>query len=45
MKVEILSADHQNKPDVGAAIARRWIDRDGVDAVVDLPNSARRPCR
>ncbi len=39
MKVEILSADHQNKPDVGAAIARRWVDQDGVDAVVDLPNS------
>ena len=39
LKVEILSADHQNKPDIGAAIARRWIDQDGVDAVVDLPNS------
>jgi branched-chain amino acid transport system substrate-binding protein len=39
-KVEILSADHQNKADVGAAVARGWVDRDGVDAVVDLPNSA-----
>jgi branched-chain amino acid transport system substrate-binding protein len=39
MKVEILSADHQNKPDIGAAIARRWVDQEGVDAVVDLPNS------
>lgn len=38
--VEILSADHQNKPDVGAAIVRAWVDRDGVDAVVDVPNSA-----
>jgi branched-chain amino acid transport system substrate-binding protein len=40
LKVEILSADHQNKPDVGTAQARRWVDQDGVDAVVDLPNSA-----
>ena len=40
LKVEILSADHQNKPDVGVAQARRWVDEDGVDAIVDLPNSA-----
>jgi branched-chain amino acid transport system substrate-binding protein len=40
LKVEILSADHQNKPDVGAGIARRWVDQEGVDAIVDLPNSA-----
>jgi len=39
-KVEVLSADHQNKPDVGAGIARRWFDVDGVDMIVDLPNSA-----
>ncbi len=39
-KVEILFADHQNKADVGAAIARAWVDRDGVAAVVDVPNSA-----
>ncbi len=39
-KVEILSADHQNKADVGAAVARRWVDQDGVAAVVDVPNSA-----
>jgi branched-chain amino acid transport system substrate-binding protein len=39
-KVEILSADHQNKPDVGAGIARRWLDVDGVDMIIDLPNSA-----
>ena len=39
-KIEILSADHQNKADVGAAITRAWTDRDGVDAVVDVPNSA-----
>jgi branched-chain amino acid transport system substrate-binding protein len=39
-KVEILSADHQNKADVGAAIARKWADQDGVAAVVDVPNSA-----
>ena len=40
VRVEILSADHQNKADVGAAIARRWVDQDGVAAVVDVPNSA-----
>jgi branched-chain amino acid transport system substrate-binding protein len=39
LKVEILSADHQNKPDIGAGIAAKWVDQDGVDAVVDLPNS------
>lgn len=39
-KVEIVSADHQNKADVGAAIARRWMDQQGVDAVADVPNSA-----
>jgi branched-chain amino acid transport system substrate-binding protein len=40
LKVEILSGDHQNKPDVGSSIVRRWIDIDKVDAVVDVPNSA-----
>ncbi len=40
LKVEIVSADHQNKPDVGATIARQWFDTEGVDMVVDLPNSA-----
>jgi branched-chain amino acid transport system substrate-binding protein len=38
--VEIIHADHQNKTDIGAAIARRWIDTEGVDAIVDVPNSA-----
>ena len=38
--VEIVSADHQNKPDVGSAIARRWFDTEGVDVIMDLPNSA-----
>ena len=38
--VEIISADHQNKPDVGSAIARRWFDEEGVDVIMDLPNSA-----
>jgi branched-chain amino acid transport system substrate-binding protein len=38
--VEILSADHQNKADVGAQIVRRWVDIDGVAAVVDVPNSS-----
>ena len=39
-KVEIVSADHQNKPDVGSAIARRWYDAEGVDAIVDVPTSS-----
>src|SRR3954465_2589975 len=38
-KVQILSADHQNKADVGTEIVRTWIDRDGVDAVADSVNS------
>ncbi len=40
IKVEIVFADHQNKPDVGSAIAKKWLDVDGVDAIVDVPNSA-----
>lgn len=40
MKVDVLSADSQNKPDVAVAIARKWFDTDGVDMVVDLPTSA-----
>src|SRR5438132_3231728 len=39
MKVEIVSADHQNKPDVGSGIARQWYDTDKVDVIVDVPNS------
>ena len=38
-KVEIVSADHQNKPDVGSSIARQWYDTDKVDVIVDVPNS------
>jgi branched-chain amino acid transport system substrate-binding protein len=38
-KVEIISADHQNKPDVGSNIARQWYDVDKVDVIVDVPNS------
>jgi len=37
---EVVSADHQNKPDIGAAIARKWFEVEGVDAIVDVPNSA-----
>src|SRR6202521_3033240 len=39
MKVEIISADHQNKPDVGSGIARQWLDSEKVDVIVDVPNS------
>lgn len=40
MKVEIVSADHQNKPDVGSNIVRQWFDVDNVDMVVDVPTSS-----
>jgi branched-chain amino acid transport system substrate-binding protein len=39
-RVEVVAADHQNKPDIGAAIARKWFESEGVDMVVDVPNSA-----
>src|SRR5678809_427877 len=40
MKVEVISADHQNKPEVGSAIARQWYDVDKVDVIVDVPTSS-----
>lgn len=40
LKVEVVSADHQNKPDVGSSIARKWYDSDGVDVIVDVPTSS-----
>jgi len=40
MKVELISADHQNKPDIGANIARQWFDVDHVDAIIDVPTSS-----
>jgi len=40
MKVEVLAADHQNKPDVGSTLARQWYDVDGVDVIVDVPTSS-----
>jgi branched-chain amino acid transport system substrate-binding protein len=40
MKVEIISGDHLNKPDVGMNIARRWFDLEGVDAIADVPTSS-----
>jgi branched-chain amino acid transport system substrate-binding protein len=40
MKVEIVSADHQNKPDVGTSIVKKWLDEDKVDVVVDVPTSS-----
>ena len=39
-KVEVVFADHQNKPDVGSNIARQWFDVDGVDVIVDVPTSS-----
>ena len=39
-KIEVISGDHQNKTDIGAQIARRWLDNEGVGMIVDLPNSA-----
>ena len=38
--VEVITADHQNKPDVGAGIARQWYDTESVDMILDVPNSA-----
>jgi branched-chain amino acid transport system substrate-binding protein len=40
VRVEVISADHQNKPDVASSIARKWFDNDGVDAVVDVATSS-----
>ena len=40
MKIEVVSADHQNKADVGSAIAREWIDRQGVDVLADMSNAS-----
>ena len=40
LKVEVVSADHQNKPDVGSTIARTWYDVDKVDAIFDVPTSS-----
>jgi branched-chain amino acid transport system substrate-binding protein len=38
-KIDLISGDHQNKPDIGTAIARQWFDVDKVDTIVDVPNS------
>jgi branched-chain amino acid transport system substrate-binding protein len=38
-KIDIISGDHQNKPDIGTAIARQWFDVEKVDIIVDVPNS------
>ena len=38
-KIEVISGDHLNKPDVGSQIARKWYDEEGVDAIFDVPNS------
>jgi len=38
-KIDIISGDHQNKPDIGTAIARQWFDVDKIDVIVDVPNS------
>lgn len=39
-KIEVVFADHQNKADIGSAVARQWFETDGVDVAVDLTNSA-----
>jgi branched-chain amino acid transport system substrate-binding protein len=38
--IEVIAADHQNKPDIGVAIARNWYDNDAVDAIFDVPTSS-----
>jgi branched-chain amino acid transport system substrate-binding protein len=40
VSVEVVQADHQNRPDVGSTVARQWLDRDGVDVIVDVPTSS-----
>lgn len=40
INVEIVSADHQNKPDIGSNIARQWYDTEGVDVILDVPTSS-----
>ena len=40
MNVEIIAADHQNKPDIAISIVRQWFDRDGVDVLLDVPTSS-----
>jgi branched-chain amino acid transport system substrate-binding protein len=40
LKVEVVGADHQNKPDIGSNIARTWFDVDKVDVIVDVPTSS-----
>ncbi len=40
LKIEVVFADHQNKPDVGSQVARRWYDSEGVDVIVDVPTSS-----
>jgi branched-chain amino acid transport system substrate-binding protein len=40
MKVEVVGADHQNKPDIGSSIANQWYDVDKVDAIFDVPTSS-----
>ena len=42
INVEIVSADHQNKPDIASNVARQWFDAEGVDVIVDVPTSVRR---
>ena len=40
MNVEVIAADHQNKPDLAISIVRQWFDRDGVDVLLDVPTSS-----
>ena len=39
-KIELVTADHQNKPDIAVSIARQWFDRDAVDMLLDVPTSS-----
>jgi len=40
LEIQVVSGDHQNKPDIGAGIARRWIETEGIDAILDVPTSS-----
>jgi len=39
-KIDVVAADHQNKPDIGAGITRKWLDEEGVDVISDVPSSS-----
>src|SRR5213596_2136496 len=39
-RIEVVFADHQNKPDVGSVVARKWLDQNNINLIINIPNSA-----